>query len=194
MKNRYTILFLAILAVVLYSCDKDELPEEIHEEEVITTLITTLNPDDVEGNDITLTSRDLDGDGPNEPVVTIEGEFIPSTVYTGAIQVLNESDAEDVEDITEEVEEEGEEHQFFYITSGNTEVTTLYTDKDENNNPIGIEFKLTTGTDVNDLVLQIVLRHEPDKFAEGVSDGNIDNAGGETDISVTFSSIEFQQN
>jgi hypothetical protein len=34
--------------------------------------------------------------------------------------------------------------------------------------------------------LTITLIHEPDKFAEGVSGGNIENAGGSTDAEVVF--------
>jgi hypothetical protein len=32
----------------------------------------------------------------------------------------------------------------------------------------------------------VTLRHEPDKGAAGVSGGDITNAGGDTDIEVTF--------
>ena len=46
-------------------------------------------------------------------------------------------------------------------------------------------FTLTTG-DAASGNITIILRHEPVKDAEGVSDGDITNAGGETDISVTF--------
>jgi hypothetical protein len=38
---------------------------------------------------VTLTSRDLDGDGPNAPVVTVSGDF--NTTYTGSVSFLNES-------------------------------------------------------------------------------------------------------
>jgi len=34
--------------------------------------------------------------------------------------------------------------------------------------------------------ITVILRHEPDKGASGVNDGDITNAGGETDIEVTF--------
>lgn len=34
--------------------------------------------------------------------------------------------------------------------------------------------------------LKIVLLHEPNKDAEGVSAGDITNAGGDTDVEVTF--------
>ena len=34
--------------------------------------------------------------------------------------------------------------------------------------------------------LEVLLLHEPDKFAEGVSEGDATNAGGEVDIDVSF--------
>jgi hypothetical protein len=37
--------------------------------------------------------------------------------------------------------------------------------------------------------LTIILRHEPDKSAPGVSEGDIANAGGETDIQLNFELI-----
>ena len=61
----------------------------------------------------------------------------------------------------------------------------LIADEDENGNPIGIHFELQT-VGPNSGPLTIELRHEPNKDAEGASEGNSDNAGGETDISVTF--------
>jgi hypothetical protein len=37
--------------------------------------------------------------------------------------------------------------------------------------------------------LKIVLRHKPDKNASGVANGNIANAGGETDIEVEYNVV-----
>jgi hypothetical protein len=53
---------------------------------------------------VTMTSRDLDGDGPNVPVVTVSGDLLVNTTYSGAV-TLNES-VTPVDDITE-VKEEG---------------------------------------------------------------------------------------
>ena len=39
--------------------------------------------------------------------------------------------------------------------------------------------------------ITVTLRHEPNKDAAGVSSGDIANAGGETDIEVTFN-VEIQ--
>ena len=54
-----------------------------------------------------------------------------------------------------------------------------------NGHPIGLQIKMTTGMATTGM-LTIILRHEPNKDATGVSDGDITNAGGETDIEITF--------
>ena len=88
------------------------------------------------------------------------------------------------EDITEEVKEEAEEHQFFFQTSING-LSVVYNDKDADDNPIGLSSTVTT-SEAGSGNLTIILRHEPSKNASGVSAGDITNAGGETDIEVTF--------
>ena len=60
-----------------------------------------------------------------------------------------------------------------------------YADTDANGAPIGLETTMTTG-DAATGKLQVTLRHEPDKGATGVAQGDITNAGGETDIQVEF--------
>ena len=56
---------------------------------------------------------------------------------------------------------------------------------DTQGNPIGLQIILSTGV-ASSGSLTVTLRHEPNKSAEGVSDGDITNAGGETDITTTF--------
>ncbi|MBK6497527.1 MAG: hypothetical protein IPG00_04890 [Saprospiraceae bacterium] len=53
------------------------------------------------------------------------------------------------------------------------------------NNPIGLQTQVSS-TLVGSGQINIVLRHEPNKKAQGVSDGLITNAGGDTDIDVSF--------
>lgn len=96
---------------------------------------------------------------------------------------MNESESP-AEDITEEIEEEDDEHQFFFTSSvGGWSVS--YDDADGEGNPVGLATKLTT-TGAGSGSLTVILRHEPDKSASGVAGGSITNAGGETDIEVTF--------
>lgn len=181
MKNFKLLTVLFIAATVFTSCNDND-PAPVNEEEVITTLIATLTP---QGGvtDITLQSQDLDGDGPNAPVITVSGNLAANTTYNGIMRVLNETETP-AENVTLEVESEGDEHQFFF-TSDNSLVTTTYTDMDANNNPIGITFTLTT-TNAGTGNLTITLRHQPTKTAAGVSGGDITNAGGETDVEATF--------
>jgi hypothetical protein len=88
--------------------------------------------------------------------------------------------------LTAEVFDEAEEHQFFFSASGNS--SFAYVDQDNNGFPVGLAFELVTG-EAGSEILSVTLRHQPDKGASGVSDGDITNAGGETDIEVLFDVI-----
>jgi hypothetical protein len=180
MKNS-KILALALLAVFTFSSCNNDDPEVVNEEEVITTVTTTLTA----GNSvITLTSRDLDGDGPNAPVVTASGDLKINTTYNGSTIFLNET-VTPADDITAEVKEEGDDHQLFYQTPAAVGTFT-YVDADKNGKPIGLTFTLKTGATATTGNITVVLRHLPAKSASGVASGDITNAGGATDASVTF--------
>ena len=180
MKNLKLIALLVIPVIFSTSCSNDDAP--VNEEEVITTVTTTLVGG---GQTITLTSRDLDGDGPNAPVVTVSGNLVAGTTYTGSTTFLNELESP-AEDITVEVEEEGADHQVFYQLSSSIGTVT-YTDTDANGRPIGLNFTLVAGTSGSTGTLTVTLRHLPNKTASGVSSGDITNAGGNTDAAVSFS-------
>lgn len=181
------ILTLGYLFIALTACSSDDdNPTPVNEEEVITTVIATLTPAGG-GTDIILTSRDTDGDGPNAPVITIVGNLAASTTYNGSLTLSNETE-DPAEDITSEVSTEGADHQFFFTSAIGT---VAYADTDTNGDPIGLAFTLTTATATTGN-LTITLRHEPSKSATGVSNGDITNAGGETDVEVTFSGIVVQ--
>lgn len=180
MKNLKLIALLVIPAIFSTSCSNDDAP--VNEEEVITTVRTTLTGG---GQVITLTSRDLDGDGPNTPVVTVSGNLVAGTTYTGSTTFLNELE-NPAEDITVEVEEEGADHQVFYQLPSSIGTVT-YTDTDANGKPIGLNFTLVAGTSGSTGTLTVTLKHLPNKTATGVAAGDITNAGGNTDAAVTFS-------
>lgn len=179
-KNLILAALLFSVSFAFTSCEKDD-PEPPNEEELITTLTYTLTPDSG-GDVVTLQFKDLDGDGGDAPTIT-EGTLQANTTYSGVIELLNETETP-AENITDEVREEDEEHQFFF-SSTISDLTVTYSDTDSDNNPIGINSSLQTGA-AGSGELTVVLRHEPSKSAEGVSDGDITNAGGETDIEVTF--------
>ena len=111
------------------------------------------------------------------------GNFVNGISYSGTVSFLNEI-ANPVDNITEEVAEEAEDHQVFYQITNNLGTFT-YTDMDTDGKPIGLTFTFTTNnTGTGSLV--VTLKHLPNKSATGVSSGDITNAGGETDATVTF--------
>lgn len=175
-----SILFTSVL--LFTSCSNDDNPIVVNEEEVITTLTATLTPVDT-GSSVTLQIRDLDGDGPGLPVIS-GGTLAANTVYNASLVLLNETESP-AESINEEIEEEDHLHQFFYEVSNNL-ASFDYTDTDRDGNPIGLTFTVTTSSITGTGSLTITLRHEPNKSAAGVSDGDITNAGGETDIEAVF--------
>lgn len=184
MKNLKT-LALAIFAVTTFSaCSDDDnaaIYTPVNEEEVITTVTTTL----INGSAIvTLTSRDLDGDGPNAPVITVSGPLKTNTIYTGTVTFLNELTSP-ADNITAEIEEEGDEHQIFYQTPTNFG-TFAYADNDLNGKPVGLRFTFTTSAANVSGNLIVTLVHEPNKDGAGVANGDQANAGGSTDAQVIY--------
>jgi len=178
-------VLIAMATITACKKDKDNVvtptTPPVNEEELITTL--RLHFHSMGGSEHKMfVFTDLDGDGGNAPVITADTLSV-DTMYHVEIEVLNESESP-ADTITTEIEEEGDVHQFFYQVSG-ANATVAYADTDANGLPIGLETMWTIGAASNGTVL-VTLRHEPDKTAAGVSSGDISNAGGETDIAVSF--------
>ncbi len=180
MKPKALILSLFLLPLIWTSCKKDD-PVIVEEEELITTLVYSLTPDGG-GETTTFRFQDLDGEGVGLPVVTV-GDLKANTTYEGSISLSNELESP-AEDITPEVQEESLDHQFFF-TSSVPGLSISYNDKDTNDNPLGLKTLLSTG-DAGQGTISIILKHLPKKTAAGVADGDITNAGGESDIEVSF--------
>ena len=172
----------ALLAIpfLYFSCDDDnETPDPINEEEVITTMIVTLVNHQNGSDVVTMQTQDLDGNGPNAPVITVSGPLTSGTSYAGSVQFLNEME-DPAEDITEEVQEEDDEHQVFFSASG-VGMEFVYMDFDGDGNPLGTQFVLAPlGAGSGSVTITLV--HEPTKPNDG-----LDTAGGEIDIQTTFS-------
>jgi hypothetical protein len=175
------------LIPLLTGCNDDD-PDPANENELITTLTLSLQKIQQDGvaietEPVLFSWRDADGPGPGVPVVD-DVILDANATYEMVITVLDESKTP-AEDISDEIRDEDEDHQFFFLTSG-IEATIQYDDADGNGNPVGLKNLLETGA-AGVGSLDIILRHEPNKEAAGVSDGNPANAGGETDIEVSFS-------
>ena len=180
MKKLQVLSFAFLSILITTSCSNDDNPP-VNEGELITTVEVTFTGG---GQIITMTSRDLDGDGPNAPVITqTGGNFQNGITYVGSVSFLNELE-DPAEDITEEVAEEDEDHQVFYQIT-NSLGAFVYTDFDADENPVGLTFNLITSNAGTGEIL-VTLRHLPNKTATGVANGDITNAGGETDVQVLF--------
>ncbi len=174
----YKFFALFVFATLFISCDPKD-PDITNGEELITTLIYEVTDND-SGTISEFIFRDLDGEDGNDPVVTVP-VLKSNSSYSGSIILLNES-VDPTESVDEEVAEEDLDHQLFF----DSEILAVaYADTDSEGNPIGLASSFNTG-DAGTGTLKITLRHKPAKDAEGVKDNDITNAGGETDIEVTF--------
>ena len=189
MKNLKYYLSTILFLTLIISCSKDsitvaadesaEVPDEVEEQEVITTMTITLTPTSGSTAVVTLQTQDLDGDGPNAPEVTVSGNLTAGVVYSGDMEWLNEL-VSPAEVVTEEIEEKDLDHQVFYTPAGGLDVTVEYANNDSAGNPLGTEFTLTANT-ASSGSLTFTLVHEPTKPNTGLED-----AGGEIDIETAF--------
>ena len=176
---------LALGLLTLAACDDDDDgPVDLGpgEEEVITTVRVSLTAPD--GSTAELLARDPDGFGGGDTLVTTVDTLAANTEYDVALTFLNETETP-AEDVTEEIAEEDEEHQVFFLPSSGLALTVTATDRDADGRPVGLEATARTLV-ASGGTLRVVLRHEPDKDADGVAGGDIANAGGETDVEVDF--------
>jgi hypothetical protein len=188
--KHFRIFSIALTALFISCSDDDSNAIPVNEEEVITTVTATFIPQGG-GDTVTLTSRDLDGDGPNAPVVSVSGPFISGKTYNSSVAFLNEL-TNPAQNITEEIEEEGDEHQIFYIETGGSLGTFTYTDTDVNGKPVGLNVSFNASATAASGQLRIVLVHEPNKDATDVAQGIITNAGGAADAEVAFNVLVVQ--
>lgn len=179
MKKGFLATALFLVGLFAVSCSNDD-SNPVVDQEVITTMIATFVPQGG-GETVVLTYSDLNGDSQFLPAI---GQFEAGVNYEGSLQLLNEL-VDPADDITLEIIEKELEHQFFF-TVNNGIGSFNYLDFDVNNNPIGLNFLFSVNNVTTNGNLTIILRHDLDKNGVGVSSGNIDNAGGETDIEVVF--------
>jgi len=183
MKTLKITAFLLATIISMNSCKPDE-PEDPpipNEEELITTLRLTMTPA-AGGDDIVFEFKDLDGDGSGAPEYILD-TLAANEIYSLAVTFLNEAESP-AEDITQEVAEEALEHQVFFESTV-PDLTFTYGDMDSGGNPIGLLNTVQSGI-AGDGLVKVTLIHEPMKTADGVSGGDITNAGGDADIEVDF--------
>lgn len=194
-----TLAILAILAISSCSKKDDPIkqPDPVNEEEVITTVTTVFTPVG-SGSIVTLKYRDIDGDGPGAPEPMPNVTFEANKTYNGVITVLNES-VTPAKIVSTEILAEAVDHQFFYQSTGSfpsltyTPVTSAPDNFDTNGKPLGFKTSLVTGsTVVNNGALKVTLRHQGNKSAVNVSNGDITNATGATDFDINYTGLKIQ--
>jgi hypothetical protein len=170
------ILFISVLSFTACS-DNDDHDHGEHEEE-ITQLVYTLTNKTDSADVVIFTFTDEDGEGGADGITNVEGKLKANATYSGALELIN---LEELEDVGAEIaEEDAENHEIFYITNvADLKIDT--TDVDANSNPLGFDTDITTGS-AGTGILTISLVHEGKK----PNDGTTTDAGGTLDIEVVF--------
>ncbi len=179
LKTNITLLALLMaFSIAFTSCKDDDVitPPDENEEELITTVELTFDNKNASADVRVFKFADPDGDGGDAPTTMDTVRLAANSEYSLSVKFLDESDANDVEDITVEVKEEDDEHLVCYTVDAGTTVTI--TDADGNGLDLGLAADVKT-TDAAEGTFTISLKHQPD-----VKDGSCDV--GETDVEVRF--------
>ena len=177
LSNRLLML-LAVSAGLIFSssCNKDDGNDPpANEEELITTVTLTF----VNSNNNSSVFKAADPDGPGGSAPEIDNITLEADeTYQLFVAFLDESDPNEVKDVTQEVRAEAEEHLVCFsndVFFAGPEPA----DTDGNGDPLGLQNSLRTGN-AGKGTLEITLKHEPEKGAANPC------GTGETDVEVTF--------
>ncbi|MEM9390412.1 MAG: hypothetical protein AAGA02_08060 [Bacteroidota bacterium] len=175
---------------ITFALTIEEDPNE--EEETITEVVLTFTPTG-EGDVVTATWLDADGDGAAMPMID-EVDLIEGEEYTLAITLANTLVSPE-EDVTAEILDEDDEHQFFFEFTNNIFGDPMgdgnidnrddplnYNDEDENGLPVGLSTTWTAGAHTETPgQFRVVLKHQP-----GLKTATSDASDGGSDIDIIF--------
>ena len=189
--RKLSIYLFAALTMGFASCESDD-PEAENEGEVITDVTLTFQELNASGGLVgtPFSAKASDPEGIEVGATpTIETvRLTKGKNYRLTITVTNSIEGED---ITAEILEEADEHQFYFLGTAFTgNIMTIAYD-DPSGKLIGLQNKLTVSSSpgTNNTQMQVILRHDLDKNFPGASNPNFANyvqAGGETDLDITF--------
>ena len=196
LKNIYTNSLLIISAFLLViSCDKGE-PVVVHEHEVFTRVVLEVKKDgetnfkkytfEVEGHDDHGDDDHGDddhGDDDHGDEHT-EVELDTNSTYHVGIFFYNDSDPDNIEDVTLEVIEEADAHQVFYEMTeipGFSIAAASDDTKDSNGNPLFLKTSWTTASETSGDVMAYLIHEPTSKTGSTRAD-----FGGATDLQIEF--------
>lgn len=196
LKNIYANTLLIISAFLLViSCDKGE-PVVVHEHEVFTRVVLEVKKDgetnfkkytfEVEGHDDhghDDHGDDDHGDDDHGDEHT-EVELDTNSTYHVGIFFYNDSDPDNIEDVTLEVIEEADAHQVFYEMteiSGFSIAAASDDTKDSNGNPLFLKTSWTTASETSGDVMAYLIHEPSSKTGSARAD-----FGGATDVEIEF--------
>ena len=198
LNNIYIKPIIALLTFILiFACSKDEDPEPANEEEVITlvtlevTKVGSSSPVkynfEVEGHDHGDEDHEEedDDDHDDHDGEHTEIELEANSTYNVSMFIYNDTDPNNIENVTTEIIEEKDEHQIFYaITdelSGFSIASASDDTKDSNGDPLFIKTTwTTTGETSGDVVGYLI--HEPTSKTGSTRN----DFGGATDFEIEF--------
>ena len=201
LKNIYTnsILIISIFLLAI-SCDKGE-PAVVHEHEVFTRVVIEIKEEimtnytkytfEVEGHDDHGDDDHGDDDhGDDDHGDDDHGdehvgiELNTDTTYNVGIFFYNDSDPDNIEDVTLEVIEEADAHQVFYEMTeipGFSISAAPDDTKDSNGNPLFLKTTWTTTSETSGDVKAYLIHEPTSKTGSARAD-----FGGATDVEIEF--------
>ena len=194
LKNIYSKATLLSIVLLFISCDKDDTPEAENEMEVFTKaviVVTNLSDDTSETFNFEVEEHDHDHDHSVLPQTQDDDDHGDHTVielksgseYKFEISFLNETDPNNIIDMTDEVIKEADDHHVFYELVGNgiSYDSTSGDTFDSKSNPLNLVTKWTTTT-ATEVEVEAYLLHQPTSKT-----GNTrDDFGGATDVEIEF--------
>ena len=201
LKNIYIkSIFALSLFILILSCSKDSDPDPVHEEEVITLVILEVTKVgssetmkynfEVEGHDHGEEDHEEEEGDDHDDHDDHDGEHLEieleaNSSYNVSMMIYNDTDPDNIEDVTTEIIEEVDEHQIFYaITdelSGFSISSASNDPKDSNGYPL---FQKTTWTTTGETSGDVVgyLFHEPTSKTGSTRN----DFGGAVDFEIEF--------
>ena len=199
LKNIYIKSILALsLFILILSCSKDSDPDPVHEEEVITLVILEVTKVgssetmkynfEVEGHDHGEEDHEEEEEGDDHDDHDgehLEIELEANSSYNVSMMIYNDTDPDNIEDLTPEIIEEADEHQIFYAI---TDELSGFTISSASNDPLDSDgyplFQKTTWTTTGETSGDVVgyLFHEPTSKTGSTRN----DFGGATDFEIEF--------